>query len=70
MARICKTLIPEQGYAHRDHRSKKGMVQGHAYKKTQKTRTREILDERNKRDMDREELEIERQREQWNNEWQ
>lgn len=24
MARICKTLVPEQGFAHRDHRSKKG----------------------------------------------
>lgn len=35
MSRICKTLIPEQGYAHREHRSKGGRVVGLFYKKNQ-----------------------------------
>lgn len=26
MARVCKSLIPEQGYPHRDHRSKKARM--------------------------------------------
>ena len=37
MARIAKSLVPpEQGYCHRDHRSKKGRKQGHAYRKQMK----------------------------------
>lgn len=70
MARICKTLIPEQGYAHRDHRSKKGMVKAYSVKKSQRIRKQEIEEILRQSDMDMQEIELERQREQWNNEWQ
>jgi len=44
MARVCKSLTkPEQGYPHREHRSKGGRVVGLFYKKSQieKKRRRE-----------------------------
>ena len=51
MSRICKTLIPEQGYAHREHRSKGGRVVGLFYKKSQiekkRRRRKGTLDFRN-----------------------
>lgn len=34
MARIAKALVPpEQGYTHREHRSKRGRVKGYRYKR-------------------------------------
>lgn len=70
MVRVCKSLIPAQGYPHRDHRSKKGMVENCAYKKTVKIKKREIVDEYTLREMDMEQTELEIQRSQWNDEWQ
>lgn len=70
MARVCKTLIPEQGYAHRDHRSKNGMVKAYNVKKSQRIRKQEIEEMRRQREMDRQEMQAQIEREQWNSEWQ
>lgn len=48
MSRICKTLIPEQGYAHREHRSKGGRVVGLFYKKSQIEKKRRKMNRRKK----------------------
>ena len=43
MARIAKSLTaPEEGYAHRDHRSKKGSIPGYRWKKDTKKRVRRM----------------------------
>ena len=56
MARVCKSLIPEQGYPHRDHRSKKSRNWKTKIELKKKREHKDKTNRRGEAEIDREEI--------------